>query len=350
MLKNKIFVKKMSVVFLLFIYGASTQPYIGRSQSVEDYNGFPIWSPTGTQIAFVSTRDGTHDIWLMNSDGSQQENLTPDYDNSIEIFPRWSPDGASIVFCSDVGGSDHLLQVFIGNRTTRDLFAGIDLEACQAEWSPDGTALTFLGRAHQSYIEVWMVSLEPQITATQITDMETFLGDPQWSPTGNQVSFLDFSEEASAVLRVVNINTREISSLFEEDIISYKWSPDGNLIAFNIQNETNYYENKIQILDVEEARIIAVSETTSYGIENLIWSPQSDGVLFQAICNSGTDIFYFDFNLNTLDNLTRCDTSNDALPNFSPDGQSIVFQSDHDGYFTIWIMHRDGSDQHKLVD
>jgi Tol biopolymer transport system component len=59
---------------------------------------YPRWSPDGSQIAF-SGDDGTgwQDIWVMNADGSNMDNvtMTPSDD---EWEPFWSPDGSQIVF------------------------------------------------------------------------------------------------------------------------------------------------------------------------------------------------------------------------------------------------------------
>ena len=47
------------------------------------------WSPDGTNIAFQSIRDGDHEIYVMNSDGTNQ---TPITDNSaVDSYPRWGP-------------------------------------------------------------------------------------------------------------------------------------------------------------------------------------------------------------------------------------------------------------------
>ena len=50
----------------------------------------PAWSPDGTQIAFVSDRGGNDDIWVMNPDGTNPRNLTNTADQN-ETQPAWSP-------------------------------------------------------------------------------------------------------------------------------------------------------------------------------------------------------------------------------------------------------------------
>jgi hypothetical protein len=49
-----------------------------------------------SKIVFRSNRDGNWELYVMNSDGSDQKNLTnnPGNDGS----PSWSPDGKKIVF------------------------------------------------------------------------------------------------------------------------------------------------------------------------------------------------------------------------------------------------------------
>ena len=38
-------------------------------------NAAPAWSPDGAQIAFLTDRNGTYEIWVMNADGSNQHPL-----------------------------------------------------------------------------------------------------------------------------------------------------------------------------------------------------------------------------------------------------------------------------------
>src|SRR5438477_11292987 len=76
-----------------------------------------------SRIAFVSTRDGNREIYVMASDGSAQTRLTkvPEWDYE----PSWSPDGNRIVFVSLRGRYDGLYVM-----------------------APDGSAETRLTRAN----------------------------------------------------------------------------------------------------------------------------------------------------------------------------------------------------------
>lgn len=50
---------------------------------------WPCFSPDGSQVLYSSQAAGTWDIWRMNVDGTNPENLTPDLDESDELHPDW---------------------------------------------------------------------------------------------------------------------------------------------------------------------------------------------------------------------------------------------------------------------
>src|SRR5262249_19695316 len=68
----------------------------------------PEYSPDGKFINFNSVRSGSMQIWRMNPDGSNPEQITNDGWNNW--FPHASPDGQWIAFISfpkDVDPADH---------------------------------------------------------------------------------------------------------------------------------------------------------------------------------------------------------------------------------------------------
>jgi Tol biopolymer transport system component len=61
-------------------------------------NAAPTWSPDGSQIAFLSDRNGQWEIWTMNADGGNQQPLvtaemldgvTLQYDGMDERVLSW---------------------------------------------------------------------------------------------------------------------------------------------------------------------------------------------------------------------------------------------------------------------
>ena len=91
-----------------------------RSQS-GGANTDPTWSPDGARIGFVSTRDGTAELYAMNADGTGQQRLTT---NAItEAAPSWSPDGTRIAVA--VGGAGiWAVEVATGSRQELTSTAG----------------------------------------------------------------------------------------------------------------------------------------------------------------------------------------------------------------------------------
>ena len=88
-------------------------------------------SPDGSQVLFVSDRDGDPDIYLMNADGSDVRQLTnePGYDGG----PFFSPDGRWITYRTDRIKKDEL-HIHVMRADGSDDQALTD--GTSVEWAP----------------------------------------------------------------------------------------------------------------------------------------------------------------------------------------------------------------------
>jgi len=81
----------------------------------------PDWSPVSNQVVYQSPVGGSWDVYVINADGSGQQQLTNDPD--IEGLPVWSPDGRWIAYLSNSGGNWGIWLMQADGRERRQLFA-----------------------------------------------------------------------------------------------------------------------------------------------------------------------------------------------------------------------------------
>ncbi len=108
----------------------------------------PRWSPDGKQVAFYSDRSGKYQIWTINSDGTNPEQITFT-DKTGATSPVFSPDGLRLAFTemSDQKQSSSTLDLGKkwSEQTPKRLppFREITSFAVR-DWSPDGKKLLYI--------------------------------------------------------------------------------------------------------------------------------------------------------------------------------------------------------------
>jgi TolB protein len=95
---------------------------------------WPAFSPDGNQIAFRSERDGNYEIYKMNFDGQNQTRLTTN--PAIDDGPDWSPNGSLIAFDSFRDGN-YEIYIMTANGDNQERLTYTDIHAIQPAWRPE---------------------------------------------------------------------------------------------------------------------------------------------------------------------------------------------------------------------
>ncbi|MEO8138826.1 MAG: hypothetical protein ABI742_04215, partial [Gemmatimonadota bacterium] len=138
----------------------------------------PTFAPDGRRLAFVSTRSGQPQIYVMAPDGTDQELLAPfDFGaTGSSNAPEWSPDGASVAFHREVTRTPQILILDVASRKVRQLTSSGRNE--DPTWAPDGRHVAFVSD-RSGRRQLWVID-----TVTGRIRQLTFVGQvrlPAWS-------------------------------------------------------------------------------------------------------------------------------------------------------------------------
>lgn len=159
------------------------------------HNQTPAWSPDGQRIAFASSRDkgktndGT-ELYVADANGRNVMRLIPRSSNSrgIETSPSWNPKtGRQIAFVSDRSGSQQIYRVNDdGTGVTRIIDEGGDAE--NPSWSPNGNFIAFAWKKSGRGFDIYIHDLSTGMN-TQLTQNAGDNEKPTWAPDEKHIAF-----------------------------------------------------------------------------------------------------------------------------------------------------------------
>ena len=230
----------------------------------DDHDGYPVWSPNGKQIVFSrfvgDDIDGNQEVFVMDANGSNQQNLTnqPRYDG----LPDWSPDGRQIVFVSNRNRNPD--KNIFTNLFVMDADGGNVRQITQLKWvshpkwSPDGTQIAFetddFEIDRQVYVvdadggNLWRVSSPKANTAMILKD---------WSPDGKQILYTEAIESRNdkATLIIATLDPVRRNEIIRFDRVpipkmpmrTQSFSPDGKSILLSGKPNNNWEDTNWEI-------------------------------------------------------------------------------------------------------
>lgn len=179
----------------IFSAPAEKGPTRNLTRSSNAHDKWAAWSPDGSQIAFISDRDGEEELYLVDPLGHKSPAQLTDGGTAMRYEPSWSPDGRRIAF-SDKDGK--LYVVTVADRRMVQVADERHGQVRDYVWSPRGGHLAFSLDADNDFgsIYIWSVKDEKlrKITDDQFNDF-----NPAWDPEGNYLFFLSDREFAPQI-------------------------------------------------------------------------------------------------------------------------------------------------------
>lgn len=256
-----------------------------------------------SQIAFISNRSGSQEVWTMDYDGANPQQRT--HLHGIAYSPRISPDGRTLAFMSKVGNGQP--QIRLLSLTTNRLlsFPAFKGMTTTPAWSPDGAKLAFAAQMGGPNLEIYTIHANGS-GLTRLTHSRGFDNlSPTWNPkppagSSGQIAFV------SSRLGLPQIYTMNADGSNQQRLpltgyaVSPSWAPNGLSLAF-------------------------------------AWVRQGGGE------NSGaSDVYIWYFGSQKYVQLTHNEQRND-FPSWAPDNRHIVFESGPPYHNQLYSVAADGS-------
>lgn len=242
---------------------------------------------------FPLSDTGTREVWTTNIDGSDPINVskaptTDNYDAS------WSPDGQKLLFLSNRSNIYHLYVVNADGNNLTDLTPNSQNDIAGAVWSPDGSRIAFLTGELNGLPLVWVMRTDGA-NAAPVSDL-VVLELIGWSPDSQKI-------------------------LVSHMLPSSPPGSFGPIALFILSADTNHSSSQ-QFTNC----------SCSVGHED--WTPSP-----QIVWDYQSDIFTASTDLQIIRNVTEDSSHHNARPRMSPDGQTIVFQSNISGHNELWSVN-----------
>jgi TolB protein len=218
------------------------------------YKGSPMWSPRGDRIAYTANQTGNMEVYVINTDGGGQKQLTTGHNlgYSLETRTTWNPDGVRLYYqaltfplppytVTTISGDVAFVEIFMVNVDTgKESNLTPKLHENVRSVSSDGEKMACISLRSPNY-GLWIMNTDGTNQTRLTWDGQ---GDraPRFSPDGKKIVYWSIAYGSQPDIWLINVdgtNKTRLTTSEHHDIYP-SWSPDGRKIIFESDRAGGY--------------------------------------------------------------------------------------------------------------
>jgi TolB protein len=243
-----------------------------------------------TELAFVSNRGGSKEIWVMDADGANPRAATRN--RSLSSFPDWDPAGNSLVYTSyRHRNRPALFLVARGPNSPGRILAGLNggRPIYRGVFDRSGRRLAIVMSSNGNS-EIFTVERGGG-ALRRLTNNRSIDVSPTWSPDGSRIAFVSDRTGAPQVYVMNADGSGQRRITFQGGYnTAPAWSPDGKWIAYETQVGGQFDIWRIDPEGQASGPLVTHPRTD----EHPTWSPDSRKIAFQSTRRGRSDIYVLD--------------------------------------------------------
>ena len=336
---------------------SSLEPKIMPFTSFPGSEILPAFSPDGAQIAFAwdGAQEDNYDIYVKLVGAGEPLRLTTN--PASDLNPVWSPDGRYIAFTREGEASGIYLVPALGGaeRKLAEIFPQRPVHMLSLSYSPDGRYLAVADKtAAAEPWRIFLIAVETGDKRPLTSPPAGLYGDecPAFSPDGKSLAFgrtLGFGAKDIYIVPVSGGEPRRIT-FDNAQTFGLTWTADGREIVFSSLRNGGINLWRVPVAGGVVTRV----EVSAQSLYHPVISRQGNRLAATQILAADSDIWRVQIASPTGQRAAPArliaSTKHDNNPQYSPDGQRIVFSSRRSGNSEIWVCDHEGRNSIQLTN